>query len=192
MRSAAWEQPQLEGLGFAGRKDLFVAQVVAVHVFFVDEPGERLFDQRAAGHAQQGGGGEVGFQDQAVLAEGDIAHGRQVVEVEIAGAGDVQCRLGAAQFLVLALQLDLVNAQLVERLLHFRRSEGREGFRRLGGVLPGGRFGLLARLGGRDGTEFRVIHAKFGSWINCPPKGIASTSPGLRSALCNSCNDVTM
>jgi hypothetical protein len=42
-----------------GFKELFAVQVVDVLVFFKDEPGERLLDQIASGHAQQGYGGQV-------------------------------------------------------------------------------------------------------------------------------------
>ena len=53
-------------------------------VFFENEAGKRLSDQSASGDAQQGGGGEVGLQDQPLFADRDIAHRRQVIEVEVA------------------------------------------------------------------------------------------------------------
>jgi hypothetical protein len=53
-------------------------------------------------------------QDQSRLADGAIAHRRQVVEIKIARPHGVQFRLCPAQFLILYLQLDLVHAQFVE------------------------------------------------------------------------------
>lgn len=88
-----------------------------VGVFLEDEARDRLSDQRAACRAQQVGGGQVGLPHQALDAQGAIAHGRQVIQVEIAGARQVQRRLRMAQLLVLHLQLDLLLAQGVACLV---------------------------------------------------------------------------
>ena len=70
-------------------------------------------------HAEHLGGSEIRFQNQPLLAEGDIAHRRQIVEVEIARSSGLQLHLGPAQFIVLHLQLDLVHPQFMERLPRF-------------------------------------------------------------------------
>ena len=128
-----------------GRKQLFAQQVEAILVVLVDEAAERPREQRAARHAQHGGGGEVGLSDQPGFAEGDIAHRGQVVEREIARPLDVQRHLRLAQLLVLQLQLDLVYAQVVQ---HRARGFGRQRIdllQRRVGLFPEGRLGPLAQ-----------------------------------------------
>src|SRR5680860_1594458 len=133
--------------------------VIEVLVFGKDERGDRLLDQRAPGHAQQGADGEVGLQDhQPRLAEGAIAHRRQVIEVEIARPRGVQFRLRPAQFLVLHLQLDLMHAQFMKRLPRCFGRQGLEVFRRLGVFSPDDLFGLSAQFGGLFGSVMRAGH----------------------------------
>ena len=59
-------------------------QVVNVLVFLADEPGDRLLNQRGPGDAQQRDAGEVGLQNSPLVGDDEVAHGRQVVQVEIA------------------------------------------------------------------------------------------------------------
>ena len=58
--------------------------------------------------------------DQARLAEGAVAHRGEVVEVEVSRAGNVQLRLGAAQFVALHFQFDRVDLYRVHRGTRFR------------------------------------------------------------------------
>ena len=88
--------------------------VVYLHVRLKHEFGQDSADQFAPGQAEQGGNGKVGLEDQPLCAEGAIADRCQVVEVEIKGPPDFQFRLGPAQFLILYLQFDFMDAELVE------------------------------------------------------------------------------
>ena len=106
-----------------------MVQVVYVLVGIDNEMGDRLLDQRASGNAQKGGGGEVGFQNQPLFAERDIADRRQIVEVEITRPRGVQFLLRTAKFFVLDLQLDLVHAQFVEHPPDFFGRQGLDVFR---------------------------------------------------------------
>jgi len=76
--------------------------------------GKSLPDQFPPRHAHQIGGGGVGLHDQALRIEGDIAHGCQVEDMEIARPLGFQRRLHPPQFLILHFQFDLVDAQFVE------------------------------------------------------------------------------
>ena len=109
------DQPQLALLAFAGRPEVPLVQVVNVLVRLEDEAADRLLEQRAAGRAQQAGGGGVGLQDQPLLGQGDVAHRGQVIKVEIARPFGFDQRLRRAQFLVLHLQLDLVYLKFMEK-----------------------------------------------------------------------------
>ena len=149
-----WHYPHLARLGFAALEELFAATVVDVRVFCENEPGEWLLDQRAPGHTQQGSGGEVGLQDQAVIAEGDIADRRQVVEIEIACPHGVQFHLRPPQIFVLHLQLDLVYAQVVQDLSGVRLGLGHPGHRRLA---PQPLFGTAAQLSAGTGLAFVLL-----------------------------------
>ena len=68
-----------------------------------------------SGQAQQGGPGQVDFQDPRLVVPQEIAHRGEVEEVVIL----LRClpgrRLGPLEFLVLHLQLDLVDLQFVEQ-----------------------------------------------------------------------------
>ncbi len=97
-RAVIFHHPQLARPRFSGLQELFAKQVVAILVLTGDERGQALLDQRSPGHAQQGGGAEVGLLDQPALADRAIAHWRQVVEVEIACPRAVQRRQRAVQF----------------------------------------------------------------------------------------------
>jgi len=76
-------------------------QVVDLLILFENEAGDRLPDQRAAGHSQQGGGREVGLQDQSLLGQGAVAHRGQVIQIKIAGLAFLQFCLGRPQCFVL-------------------------------------------------------------------------------------------
>ena len=126
-------------------KELLAHAVVDVLVILEDATGQPLADQRAPGHAQQGGGGEVGLQDQPPLADGAISHRRHVVEVEVTFPRGFQFQLRPAQFLVLHHELDLVYLQFVQHLPHCFGREGRELLRRQVGFFLECRFGPLAQ-----------------------------------------------
>ena len=113
---------QLALLGLSHRKELFAMPVVNVLVFTHDEAGEGLLGERASRHAQEGGDGEVCLRDQSALVEGQVAHGCQVVEIEILRTLDVQLCLRATQLLILHLEFDLINLELAnDTLLRFQR-----------------------------------------------------------------------
>ena len=82
----------------------------------MNEAGQPLPGQRDPGHTQQGRGSKIGIDDEPLFADGDIAHLRQVVEIEITRLRINQFSLRPAQRIVLHFQLDLVDPQLVERM----------------------------------------------------------------------------
>jgi hypothetical protein len=124
----------------------------------LDEPGEGAAHGRGARQAEHGHRGEVGLNEYAGSGERAVAHGGEVVEVEVASARDVELDLRATQLFILHLELDLVNPQLLHRAVEER---GRGWLDR---VLPGrfivqALFGPLAeavaRLVGEQGPLFR-------------------------------------
>ncbi len=160
-RAVRFGQPQLVFLWFARLKELFPVQVVDVLILFEDEAGDRLPDQRAAGHAQQCGSGEVGFQEQSMLRQGAVAHRGQVIEVEIARPPGFDLLLGRAKLLVLHLQFDLVHPEFMKYLFDcFRGLRGQEYRFQSPGLLLGP-FSQLRRIGGRQpGVLLLVAHRR--------------------------------
>ena len=126
---------QFKGLRLAIGEHALVVQVIRVLVGLDDEAGDALARQRAAGQAQQLGGGEVCLLNQAVFIDRAIRHRGEVIQVEIALARCIQIKLGAAQLFVLHLQFNLVHLQLMHRLPH---GLGRQALR-----LPGRRGGAV-------------------------------------------------
>ena len=59
--------------------------------------------QRLGLQAKQGGGGQVGFQNDLGVTDREVAHGRMVVQVKVARAGQFEFKLGTPQFFVLCL-----------------------------------------------------------------------------------------
>ena len=112
--AAEAQQTQLAGLRLGGLLEHPQEPVVHIAIGREDEGGERQPDEPLPLHAQQGGGGQVGIAHDARVVQSEIAHRRQVEEVEVLLALRVQLVLGAAQLLVLHLELDLVDAQLVD------------------------------------------------------------------------------
>jgi hypothetical protein len=92
-------------------------------VRFSQETRKEAFQEFATFHTQQGGGGEVGFQDAACMVNGKIAHRGEVIEVGVFAAGFLQLGLGQPEFLVLHLQLDLVHAQFMDETGGLGRGE---------------------------------------------------------------------
>ena len=120
-------QPQLAGLRLAGLLEHPLVEVVNIAIGREDEGAERLPDEQLSLHIQQVRGRQVGVADDALVAQGEVAHWRQVEELEVLLALHLQLELGAAQLLVLHLELDLVHAQLVDgsgELLGQRRGRG--------------------------------------------------------------------
>ena len=115
--------------GCPARQEPFAEQVVDVLVARDDEAEQGPVDHLAAFHAQQVGGSEVSFQDQSCFIEGQIAHRRELVEVEVPGARGGDFLLRPAQLLVLHLELDLVHLQLVEQTQGFLEGNARAGLR---------------------------------------------------------------
>ena len=107
-----FHHPQLAHLRFTGVQYLFAVQIVDVLVFLQDEAGQKLIHQLTPGYAKQGRGGKVSLKNKPVIVDGNVSHRSQIVEVEVA-------RRARLQLLVLHFQLDLMHAQLVERLLRF-------------------------------------------------------------------------
>ena len=113
-RGADRLEAQLAGLRPRGLPEELEVPVVHILVRRQDETAERSPDEVLPLHAQQVRGRNVGVADKALVAQGDVAHRRQVEELEVFLALRVQLELGAAQLLVLHLKLDLVDAQLVD------------------------------------------------------------------------------
>ena len=108
-------KPQFACLRFAGFKESPAEEVLDVLVFREDEAGDRLLDQCVSCHPQQGRDGEVGFLNQPLFAQGDIAHRREIVQIEISGPGGISFLLGPPQLLVLHIELDLVHLQFMNQ-----------------------------------------------------------------------------
>ena len=126
--------------------DLLGEQVVRVAVCLGDKAQERLAHQFAARHPQQAGRLQVDLQNFAALAQREVAHGRQVIQILIARALFVQQHLGAAQLVVLHFQLDLKDLQLVQGSLHCLHGER----------LSGGPYGGFAAVAGIVGVGNRL------------------------------------
>ena len=90
--------------------------VVDVLIRRKDKAGQGMLDQGASRHTQHVSGSEIGLQDQPLLADGEIAHRRQIVQIEIPRPGSFQFFLCPAHFLVLYRKLDLMHPQLVDQL----------------------------------------------------------------------------
>ena len=110
-RAVRLQQAQFKVLRLGARKKLFTLLVVEILVILEDEVGERPVEQPATSHAEHLHGGEVGLLDQPRLADGDIAHRGQIVEIEVARPCGFEIHLRPAQLLILHLQLDLMHAQ---------------------------------------------------------------------------------
>ena len=148
--AVGFQQPQCAHLrGVGGEESLLVQEVKAL-VRGMTEPEEGPLGQISPGHAQPGVGGEVGFENQALLADGEVAHWAEVVEVGMVRLGDFQGRMGAAQLGVLQLQLDLVDVEFVEGALPVGGQRGGEVGGHRGGF-AGAVLGLAAERGGGGG-----------------------------------------
>jgi hypothetical protein len=96
-----------------GHEALFTQETKWVLVFIDEEPRERLIEQLAARHPQQGGEGEVGLNDRPGPTHGAAAHRGAIVEVDVVRPRIFQPLMRATQRLVLQLQLEVARAQLV-------------------------------------------------------------------------------
>ena len=164
-----------------GFGELFAVQVVDILVFFADEPGDRLHDQCAPGHAQQRRSGQVGLQNQSLFGDDAISHRCQVIEVEIAPSFGGQFLLRRAQLFVLDLKFNLVHAQLVEHSTGFFRRQGLDVFRRLRHFPPGDLFGPTSQFGVVFGEDILVFHYELPLFYGCLSD--ATQSCGLFSIL---------
>ena len=129
-------------------------------------PGEFKARSKREALAEQKGRREVCLDDEPLDTERDVAERGEVVEVEVAGPRLVELRLRAPKLLVLHLQLDLVDAKLVqqspralrrERLVEVRIEEVRQSR----AAALGAGFGALPhRIGGaiRAGREVTGAH----------------------------------
>jgi len=159
---AGAEEAELEGLGAAGGGEEAAVAVVGVLVVGEDEGGEAAAGEGGAGEAEEGGGGEVGFEDLAFGVEGEVADGGEVVEIEVALAGEFELDLGAAELVVLKFQLDLVDAELVDELREVGRASG-EGFARGEAELS---FGTITQAD-REGGGRRSLHGAIPRPFSC-------------------------
>ena len=132
LRAIGLSQAHFDDLRHAGGQQTLQVQVVRILIVGREEARHPLIDQGTSRHAEQRCGRQVGFDDQTCVADGDVAHGRHVVQIEVAGTGCLQRRLGAPQLFVLHLELDLVDAQVVQ----YRRLGRRHGTG-LGRVIDG-------------------------------------------------------
>ena len=150
----------------------------AVRWFRANEAGEGLLDQFAPTAAEQRREGEIGFQDQTLGVDGAIADRREIIEVEVTLLRPREFRLGAEQFFVLHLQLELMDAHLME---HAPQGLGGDDLGLLQGqqgLQAGGDLGLLAQ-GRPVGAGVRRAargRARGGRWrrpAHRAPSGIA-------------------
>jgi hypothetical protein len=117
--------PQFAGQRLAGVEDLPALQMKAFGIVAGDVTTQRLPDQRRPPYVEQGRGGQVGFEDQTLPADGAVADRRQVVELDIARPRFLERHLRVAQLLVLHFEFDLRHPQFVQRAL---RRFGEHGF----------------------------------------------------------------
>jgi len=108
-------QAQLAGLWLVGGPKLVAEVVMDVLIVGDDELSQGCVDQGVTRGAEELGGGEVDLLDQPRLAQGQIPDRSQIVEVEVARSRTLQRCLGAAQLIVLQLQLDLMHTQFVDQ-----------------------------------------------------------------------------
>ena len=78
---------------------------------------EAPLDQSGPFDPQQAGRGEVGLADQSLAVEGQVAHRGEIVEVAVFFQPRLRLVPGLLEFLVLHLQLDLVDLQFVNQAL---------------------------------------------------------------------------
>ena len=161
-RAVFSRQTQFERLRCACLEQFLALQVVIVRVFTGDKAAERLPDQGAACNPQQIGAGKIRFEDQSVFVQREIAHRRQVVQVEITCARSFQRFLRAAQFVVLQLQFDLMHLQIVKHALRFDGRESVQVFQHPACLVLRNLFRLLAQpflpAGGRPVLRDRLAH----------------------------------
>ena len=170
------QHAQLEHLRRAGFHQPFAGAVVNVLIFGGDKAGQRLFQQRRFGGPEQAGAGQIGLQDQPVFGERQIADRRQVEQIEIAGPRRFQLLLGAAQFLILHLQFNLVNLEFVQRLADGLGRQRHRAFRNRGVTGAGQPFGPVAQRLQCGIRQSRVC--RFSRLVTRSPGGWASASHG--------------
>ncbi len=153
-----------------------------------DEGVESTTAQRPALDSQERGGGEVRLLDGTGGREGQISDGGEVVEVHEAVTGCLQRDLNLPQFLVLDLQLDLMDLEFVlaSRRWLARRSRlrvaGKAGFRGFPQLRAVVRFGLLRQITPRTDWRFPLIGMLSFSGTtctveSCAPQAGAITGP---------------
>ena len=152
-------QAQFGGLWRSAVKQLPAHLIPAVLIGLVDKVREQQTAHVAAHQADQVDQRQVGLEQQAGLTDAAITHRCQLIQVQITRPGGLELKLGVAQFFVLQFQLDLVDAQLMQRFLQQRRRQvlvvaGRPRRRvcchRLGAMaqrLAVGRVGRVGRIG---------------------------------------------
>ena len=96
------------------RKDLLQEVIEAGAMFGGDQQAKAPAQQPGALGSDQARSREVHQLDGAVGREGVIADRREIIEIRIFLQALVDRGLGLLEFLILQLQLDLVNLQLVE------------------------------------------------------------------------------
>ncbi|MCK7497561.1 MAG: hypothetical protein MZW92_47350 [Comamonadaceae bacterium] len=114
-RTHGASQAQFAGLWLLGGPEPLAEVVIDVLIVGEDDLGQERVDQCLTRAVQESGGGEVDLLDQSRLVQGQISDRGQIVEVEIARSRTLQGLMGAAQLLVLQLQLDLVHAQFMDQ-----------------------------------------------------------------------------
>jgi hypothetical protein len=102
---------------------LAAVQVEAIGVRLAHEDGERAADQRPPLPPDQRGRGVVCLEDPPLLAEGEVTHGREVVELEVALTHLLQLELGPLELVAARLELELADVQLVHQALQVRRRQ---------------------------------------------------------------------
>ena len=134
----------------------------------LDESRKALAEQPGARLPQHAGAGQVGLLDVAVRSQREIADGSEIVEFVVVR---LEFRPGLAQFLVLKLQLDLVDLKLVDQPARVPTAYRSRAFAMLSHALFGaaakiGRFGFRFVFSRRPGTR---LHGSLPNFTCCVP-----------------------
>ncbi len=71
-----------------------------VQLFGLNHSSKPGPDKLLAGHTQQGGTGKIDLVDQCFRAEGKVAHGGKIIEVQVPVLGLLQGQLGSSKFFI--------------------------------------------------------------------------------------------
>ena len=81
----------------------------------IHKTSQRLVDQSGALDTKQGGAGQIDFQNQPFLIDGEVADGREIIEVEIGFQQRFHLVARRLQLGILQFEFELMNLQLMEK-----------------------------------------------------------------------------